>query len=82
MPHHTLVPMLVRQKDDARLGPALQPLNALLENLALNGLPLPVQGAQLLGQSGRAARVPVRRSSAARSACPIRPAALIRGARV
>ena len=50
--------MLVRQKDDARLGPALQPLNALLENLALNGLPLPVQGAQLLGQSGRAARVP------------------------
>ncbi len=80
--HHPLVPVLVRQKNDARLGPTLQPLHTLLENLTLNGLPLPVQGAQLLGQGGRAARVPGEEASAARSACPIRPAALIRGARV
>ena len=48
--HHALVPLRIGQQHRPLLGGPVQPIHTLPENLALNGLPLPVQGAQLLGQ--------------------------------
>ena len=56
--HHPLVPMLLSQKNDPRLGLSLQLPDTFLKNFTFNGLTLPVQGTQLLGQVGRPPRVP------------------------
>ena len=48
--HHPLVPFRVGQDDGPLLGLVVQALDALLKDLPLNVLPLPVELAQLLGQ--------------------------------
>ena len=82
MPTTPWCQLRIGQQHRPLLGGPVQPLHTLPEDLALNGLPLPVQGAQLLGQLLPRSRSLVRRSSTAIWARPIRPEALIRGARV
>lgn len=80
--HHPLVPLRVGQDNGPLLGLVVQALDALLKNLSLNVLPLPVELAQLLGQLLSPLGEWVSSSSPARAALPMRPAALMRGARV
>ena len=55
--HHPLVPLLVGQDDGPGLGLLRQALDALLKDVPLDGLALPVQVAQGLGQRLRPVRV-------------------------